>query len=153
MKDMRRKDRALSDGEALAVLNKAEYGVLSVVAEDGQPYGVPLSFCVIGDAIYFHCAAEGRKIGALDKNKTVSFCAVGDTQVLPEKFGTRYESAVVAGEVSEVFGQEKQAGLEGLVRKYSPAFFEQGLTYIESAGSKTRVFRIAGTSLSGKARR
>jgi len=43
MTDMRRKDRALSEEEAQALLDRTEYGVLSTVGGDGRPYGVPLN--------------------------------------------------------------------------------------------------------------
>ena len=36
---MRRKDRQVSDEEAMAYLKAAEYGVLSTVGPDGEPYG------------------------------------------------------------------------------------------------------------------
>jgi hypothetical protein len=38
MKELRRKDRAITEDEAIALLNKAEYGVLSTVTENGKPY-------------------------------------------------------------------------------------------------------------------
>ena len=50
---MRRKDRAISKNEANYILNTGEYDVLSTVSENGEPYGVPLSYCVIGNAIFF----------------------------------------------------------------------------------------------------
>ena len=53
MKQLRRKDRAIPQEEAMAILNKAEYGVLSTVSEDRIPYGVPLNFCIIDGYIYF----------------------------------------------------------------------------------------------------
>jgi nitroimidazol reductase NimA-like FMN-containing flavoprotein (pyridoxamine 5'-phosphate oxidase superfamily) len=40
---MRRKDRELSAEEAGRILAKGEFGVLSTVGTDGQPYGIPLS--------------------------------------------------------------------------------------------------------------
>ena len=43
---MRRKDRQVSDEEAMAYLKAAEYGVLSTVGPDGEPYGVPLTYAV-----------------------------------------------------------------------------------------------------------
>ena len=95
MKELRRKDRAITEEEAVALLNKAEYGVLSTVSENGKPYGVPLNFCVINHCIYFHCAVEGQKIDNIKQNKSVSFCAVGNTEILPDKFGTKYESVIV----------------------------------------------------------
>lgn len=153
MRELRRKDRAMGADEAVAVLDKAEYGVLSTASPEGEPYGVPLNFCVIENSIYFHCAMEGRKIDNIEKNKSVSFCAVGDTEILPDKFGTTYESVIVSGEIEEVFDNHKQIALEGLLKKYSLNYFQKGLEYIETLKSKTRVFRIGILHVSGKARR
>ena len=152
MKEMRRKDRAITEEEALALLNKAEYGVLSTVTENGEPYGVPLNFCVIDHCIYFHCAVEGQKIDNIKQNKSVSFCAVGNTKILPDKFGTKYESVIVSGEVEEVFDMNKQIAMEGLLHKYSPEFIDKGIKYIEGLRAKTRVFKITINKLTGKAR-
>jgi nitroimidazol reductase NimA-like FMN-containing flavoprotein (pyridoxamine 5'-phosphate oxidase superfamily) len=152
MKELRRKDRAITEEEAIALLNKAEYGVLSTVTENGEPYGVPLNFCVIDHCIYFHCAVEGRKIDNIKQNKSVSFCAVGNTEILPDKFGTKYESVIVSGEVEEVFDMNKQLVLEGLLHKYSPEFIDKGIKYIEGLREKTRVFKITINKLAGKAR-
>lgn len=150
---MRRRDRAITEEEAKALLRKAEYGVLSTVSADGQPYGVPLNFCVIDDCIFFHCAVEGQKINNTERNRSVSFCVVGKTQILPDKFSTAYESVIAAGEVEEVFDASKQIALEGLLRKYSPEYMDRGREYIESLGEKTRVFKLTISRLSGKARR
>ena len=152
MKELRRKDRAITEEEAIALLNKAEYGVLSTVTENGEPYGVPLNFCVIDHCIYFHCAVEGRKIDNIKQNKSVSFCAVGNTEILPDKFGTKYESVIVSGEVEEVFDMNKQLALEGLLHKYSLEFIDKGIKYIEGLKEKTRVFKITINKLTGKAR-
>jgi len=153
MKELRRKDRAITEKEAVALLNRAEYGVLSTVSENGKPYGVPLNFCVIDHCLYFHCAIEGQKIDNIKQNKSVSFCVVGNTEILPDQFGTRYESVIVSGETEEVFDMNKQIGLEGLVRKYSKEFFDKGMKYIEGLREKTRVFKITINNVTGKARR
>jgi nitroimidazol reductase NimA-like FMN-containing flavoprotein (pyridoxamine 5'-phosphate oxidase superfamily) len=153
MKELRRQDRAITEEEALAILNKAEYGVLSTVTETGKPYGVPLNFCVIDHCIYFHCAVEGQKIDNIKHNKSVSFCAVGNTEILPDKFGTKYESVIVSGEVEEVLDMNKQLALEGLLHKYSLEFINQGIKYIEGLKEKTRVFKITINKLTGKARK
>ena len=153
MKEMRRKDRAISKEESVVLLNKAEYGVLSTVTENRKPYGVPLNFCFIDTCIYFHSAIEGHKVENIEQNKYVSFCVVGNTEILPDKFATKYESIIVFGEVEEVFGKEKQIALEGLVRKYAPVFIEKGKKYIESQNNKTKVFRININRLTGKARK
>jgi uncharacterized protein len=150
---IRRKDRTISASETRAILQAGEYGVLSTVSAEGQPYGVPVSYSYTPDGLYFHCALEGHKLDNLKANGRVSFCVVGPTQVLPEKFGTKYESAIVFGEAVEVFGDEKHQGLLELVKKYSAEFMEGGLKEIAATGGKARVYKITVESLTGKARR
>ena len=150
---MRRQDRAVSDEEAIALLDAAEYGVLSTVDEIGAPYGVPLSFCRVDNRLYFHCAVEGLKIDCIERNGAVSFCVVGRTTILPEEFSTKYESVIVSGTAGEVFGAEKRTGMEGLLRKYTPELIEEGIRYAEGLDHETRVFAIPIDRLTGKARR
>jgi len=150
---MRRKDRMITSTETLSILKKGEYGILSTVSSDNEPYGVPLNYCLINECIYFHCAVEGRKIDNINDNPKVSFCVVGTTEVLPDKFGTNYECCIVQGLASELFGEEKQLALEGLIYKYSKDFVSEGLKYIEKLKDKTRVFKISIESISGKARK
>ncbi len=59
---MRRAERAVSVSEARQLLEQGEYGILSTCGPDGQPYGLPLNYCVLNNAIYFHCALDGRKL-------------------------------------------------------------------------------------------
>jgi nitroimidazol reductase NimA-like FMN-containing flavoprotein (pyridoxamine 5'-phosphate oxidase superfamily) len=150
---MRRADRAIPDNEARAILEQGEYGILSTASSDGQPYGVPVSYAYTGEAIYFHCALEGHKLENLSSNNKVSFCVVGKTQVLPDKFATNYESVIVFGTALEVTDEEKHAGLVELLKKYSPGFIDKGLRYIDGDGRKARVYKIVIESMTGKARK
>jgi nitroimidazol reductase NimA-like FMN-containing flavoprotein (pyridoxamine 5'-phosphate oxidase superfamily) len=150
---IRRADRALTSEQAIEILHQGEYGILSTVSQDGQPYGVPVSFSYTGNAIFFHCAVEGHKLDNLAFNPRVSFCVVGKTEVLPDKFATRYESAIIFGKACELSSDEKKLGLTELLKKYSLDFMEKGERYIDSDIEKTRVFKIEIESLSGKARR
>lgn len=151
-RQIRRQDRALSQKQAWRILAQGEYGVLSTVSAEGQPYATPLSYCLLDGAIYFHCALAGHKLDNLARNNRACFCVVGQTQVLPEKFGTLYESAVVFGPAAEATGEEKQKALEGLLAKYSADFRAEGLAYIEKLTGRARVFKISVEAISGKAR-
>lgn len=153
MKPMRRKDRAISKKEAMYLLTIGEYGILSTVSNNGVPYGIPLSYYVVDDFIYFHCATEGKKLEHFKNNKSVSFCVVGKTEILPSKFSTKYESVIIAGRIEEVFNNEKPKGLEGLLHKYSPIHLDKGLKYISGDKALTKVFRISIANISGKARK
>jgi len=148
---MRRKDREVSKEEALSILTNAKYGILSTVSNNSLPYGVPISFCLISGNLYFHCALEGRKVENINQNNNVSFCAVGNTEVMPDKFGTKYESVILSGKVSEVFDKNKKIALKGILEKYSPSYMEKGLKYIDKLIDKTKIFKIEIDTISGKA--
>ncbi len=150
---IRRAERAISKREAHEILRAGEYGILSTVSADGQPYGVPVSYAYTGEAVYFHCALEGHKLDNLGSNNKVSFCVVGKTQVLPDKFATNYESVILFGKAYEVADAEKQIGLVEILKKYSPGYIEKGLRYIDGDGHKARVYKIAIETMTGKARK
>jgi len=150
---MRKKDRLISEDEARSIMEKGEYGILSTVSSENEPYGVPLNYCLINGNICFHCAPEGQKIDNMKDNPRVSFCVVGRTQIQPDKFTTRFESCIVQGIAEEVFDEEKQAALEGLIEKYSRAFLAEGKEYIHRVHAETKVYKIVPVSVSGKANR
>ena len=80
---------------AWEVADKCEYAFLAMTAEDGSPYGLPVTIARDGRIIYFHSAMEGRKVECLRRFPRVCLCWVGDTRVPPGKFTTLFESAVV----------------------------------------------------------
>ena len=150
---IRRTDRAISESEAKGILEKGEFGILSTASLDGQPYGVPISYSYTGNVIFFHSAIDGHKLENLRKNNKVSFCVVGRTEVLPDQFSTKYESAIVFGKAFELIDAEKHKGLLEIVKKYSPGFIKEGLQYIENAANKARVYKIVIESITGKSRK
>lgn len=150
---MRKAQRAFDAAETQAVLNRGEYGTLSTCGEDGYPYSVPLSYVYDEGALYFHCALEGQKLDNIAYCPKVSFSVVASTEVLPDKFSTKYESAVAFGRASQVEGDEKQRALLKLIEKYSPDFVDAGKQYIQNAHVKTAVYKIDIEHLTGKGRR
>ncbi|SET61402.1 hypothetical protein SAMN05660297_02930 [Natronincola peptidivorans] len=153
IREMRRKDRELQKDEALEILDKSLYGVLSTVSEDGFPYGVPINHIYIDGSIYFHCAVEGHKLDNIKNNDKVSFCVVGEAEVLPDKFSTKYQSVIVFGRAMEVPDDEKNMVLLEILNKYSPDYIEEGKEHIQKRGKASKVIRIKIEHISGKARR
>lgn len=153
-KEMRRKDRLLDREEAQAILDKAEYGFLSTVNADGSPYCIPVNHVAHGGKIYFHCArGAGQKLENIARDPRVCFTAVGGTEVLPDQFGTLYESVVVHGRAYEADDGEKLDALQQILRKYSAGFYEEGLRYIDSMAQRTAIYAIVPEHMTGKARK
>lgn len=149
---MRRKDKAMQDGAIIGLLQNGEYGVLSTVDGNEQPYGVPLNYVLMNNCIYFHCALEGHKLDNLAANPKVSFCVVGRTKVLPAEFSTEFESVIVFGRASVIEGEERYQALNALIEKYSPEFVSEGSAYIEKFDSQTNLVRIEIQQMTGKAK-
>jgi len=101
-REIRLKDRIVSDEKTIEIIKKGSYGVLSTIGEDGYPYGVPLNYTYFDNCICFHCAQKGHKLENIDFNKKVSFCVVTKSDVLGNEFDTDYESAVAFGKATVV---------------------------------------------------
>jgi nitroimidazol reductase NimA-like FMN-containing flavoprotein (pyridoxamine 5'-phosphate oxidase superfamily) len=88
------------------------------------PYVVPLNFVYHEGHLYFHCAAEGRKIDLLRSNRRVCFELDHQESIVPGPsacaWGTRYRSVIGTGEAVMVLDEaEKRKGLSCLMQKYA----------------------------------
>ncbi len=139
--------------EAVELLKRGSYGVLSTVGQDGYPYGVPLSYVFMDNCVYFHCAETGHKLDNIRNNDRVSFCVVGHVEPVPEKLTTKYESVILFGRAVEVEGREKDSALMAIAEKYSGTHLEKAREYIRNSGGRTRVVKVVVEFISGKANR
>lgn len=152
--NIRRQDRLLAEVEAYRLLKEGEYGVMSMVSPEGCPYGIPVNFVWDGaDAIYIHCAPEGRKLRCIRHAPAVSLCIVGSTRVIPGKFTTNYESIVLSCKAElGLAAEERMEALRKLVEKYSFPFKETGEKYAEKSFHRTEVIKLRIVSFSGKSK-
>lgn len=156
--NVRRQDRLLTEEEARELLHKGEYGVLSMVDGTGGKtvaYGIPVSYVWDGqDALYVHCAKEGRKLRCAAQNACVSFCVVGPTQVIPDKFTTAYQSVVLECRAEMGLAEvERREALQMILDKYSSDYAEIGKTYAERSFARTEVLKLNVVRWSGKSKR
>ena len=78
---MRRKDREMGRDFGLTIIDKSQYGVLSVTDLNDQPYAIPLSVVRKDDWLYFHSAKSGTKVDLLQSGATVCVTFVGKVNV------------------------------------------------------------------------
>ncbi|MBR1993728.1 MAG: pyridoxamine 5'-phosphate oxidase family protein [Firmicutes bacterium] len=150
-REMRRKDKMKTYEEAVQILGECTNGVLSVIGDDGYPYGVPVSYIYHDGKIYFHCAGEGHKLDAIKADSRVSFTVVGADEIAPEKFTTMYKSVIAFGRASIIdTDEEKMAALNLIREKYSGNFPKEGAAYIEKFWDKTTVVVIEIEHMTGK---
>jgi hypothetical protein len=127
---MRRAKQALTQEECRKILRAQPRGVLSLVGDDGYPYGIPLThwYNEQDGKIYFHGAATGHKIDALRACDKVSFCVYDEGYRKPGEWSLNIRSVVVFGRIRVVEEPEQaEAICRSLCQKFSddPAYPEQ----------------------------
>jgi len=151
---IRRKDRALQEEEAYAILREGGDGVLATIGEDGYPYTVPMNHVLTDGAIYLHSAVTGHKLDNLAFCDKVSYCVVSGREVVPAELSTNYRSAVVFGRAVRVEDpEERRRGLMALLHRFAPDHMENGLMELERDFERTAVLRIDIHRITGKARK
>lgn len=120
-RDMRRIKQQLDNAETVEILRRGSHGVLSVLGDDGYPYGVPISYVYSDGHIFMHCARSGHKTDAIRACDKASFTVVDADKVVPEEFTTYYRSAIAFGRVRELTDDaEKRRAVELLCERYCP---------------------------------
>ena len=119
--EMRRKVQQLPQDEAEEILRAGSSGVLALAGEEGYPYALPISYVYHGGRLYFHCAPMGHKLNAIARCPKASFCVIAQDDVVPERYTTRYRSAIAFGSIRRLEEeQEMVRALDALGRKYAP---------------------------------
>lgn len=152
---MRRSEREVkSFSEILDIVEKSDVVRVSFFDEK-YPYIVPLSFGFEADGddlkLYFHCAAEGKKIELIEKNNNVCFeCDVFDGyRGSGMSITTFYKSVIGFGKVHKCENEEKVKGLE-LLMKHCGYEAEREMLLKCAKLQSTAVFCLEAEEISGK---
>ncbi|MDF2838356.1 MAG: Pyridoxamine 5-phosphate oxidase [Evtepia sp.] len=149
---MRRFKQELSKEETIRVFENHSSGVLAVSGDDGYPYAVPLSYVFHDGNLYFHGARQGHMMDSIQKESKVSFCVIGQDQVVPKEFTTYYVSAIAFGKAKIVEDEtKKRAVLESIGEKYSPGDIEGRNHEMKKTGALVCVVELEIEHMTGKA--
>ena len=160
MVPMRRKDREVTDARAKeAILDRCLSAHLAMCV-GGQPYGVTLNFGWEREdagayVLWFHCAAEGRKVDILKANPSVWFFAEregafreGQNAAGQAYMTMEYESVAGEGRVTFVDGlDEKRHGLGVLCARFTDTPMS---AMPDAVVAHTCVFKVVVPNLSAK---
>jgi len=100
-RELQRKNKQLSHEECIRLLREEKRGVLSVLGDEGYPYGMPMNhFYHDGDGcIYFHCGKKGHRLDALRQNDKVSFCVYDEGYREDGDWALHIKSVIVFGRI------------------------------------------------------
>ena len=151
-RDMVRKKQQLSKEDCIQLLKAEPRGVLSLLGDDGYPYGLPIDhwFNEADGCIYFHSGKEGHKVDAMRACPKASFCVYDQGFREDGDWALNIKSVIVFGRIEFVASQEAAIALtRQLSLKYTG-----DLAYIEEEirryGHEVLCFRLVPEHISGK---
>lgn len=151
-RELVRKKLALSQEACLELLRSEPRGVLSLIGDEGYPYGLPIDHWYNDEdgCIYFHSGSSGHKIDAMKKCDKASFCVYDQGYREEGDWVLHIKSVIVFGRIQIV---EDHAQAIELTRKLSYKY-TQDEAYIEDEiqkyGAGVLVFKLVPEHICGK---
>jgi len=120
---MQRKDKEITDKKIIDEILNGSQICRTAFFDDEFPYIVPLNYGYLDNALYFHSAANGKKIDLIRKNNKVCFEIEYLSKIIEHeqscKWTTKYRSVIGFGSIDiiTVF-EEKKKGLNIIMAHY-----------------------------------
>lgn len=151
-RNITRVKQQLSQEECIRLLKQEPRGVLSLLGDDGYPYGLPIDHWYNEEdgQIYFHSGQKGHKIDAIRHCDKASFCIYDEGFRMDGDWALNIKSVIVFGRIRIV--EDHQEALD-LTRKLSLKYTSD-TGYIDSEiqkyGSGVLVFSLVPEHITGK---
>jgi len=130
---IRRIKQELKETDVIDILNKERTGILSVIGDEGYPYGVPVNYVYSDNKIYFHSAKDGHKIDAIKNNPKVCFTIISKDILVSEELTTYFESVVIFGHARIIENKDEMiSSMHKFAEKYN-----KNMSFIDSEIEKT----------------
>lgn len=131
-REMRRFKQQITTENCIRILKAQPRGILSMIGDDGYPYGIPLDhwYSESDNKLFFHCAKVGHKIDAINTCDKVSYCVMDEGYRKPGEWALNINSVVVFGRMRIVEDEAKKREIcTNLVLKFTDdkAYLEKEL--------------------------
>ena len=151
-REVARTKQALPVEESMEILKTAKRGVLSVLGDDGYPYGMPLNhwYCEEDGKLYFHSGKTGHRTDAMRSCEKASFCVMDEGTPVEGEWWLKFRSVIVFGHIEIV---EDQETIYRIARQLSYKFTNDD-QYIDReiarSGPRTLMFVLVPEHMTGK---
>ena len=108
-REMMRKKQQLSAEECVEVLKSQPRGVLSVLGDEGYPYGMPMNhwYCEADGKLYFHSGMKGHRTDAMASCDKASFCVYDEGYRREGEWALNIRSVIAFGRLQVVTDEQK----------------------------------------------
>ena len=149
---MRRKEREIEGREVLEEVLQTAHVCHLAMSDDDQPYVIPLNFGYEDNALYFHCAQEGKKLDILSRNNRICFEVDIDHELVKGEsaceWGMKGRSVVGIGRarlINDAVG--KQQALDIIMKHYGAP---EPFSYKGKGFEKALIIKVEIESMTGK---
>lgn len=142
----------LSREQCLQILQEEKRGVLSLIGDEGYPYGLPMNHWYNPEdgCLYFHCGKRGHKLDAIAACPKASFCVYGSGERKEDHWYLTFQSVIVFGTIEWVEDTEQaHHAVWQLCLKFTQDRAHIAEEFRQSAAN-TLVFRLVPQHISGK---
>lgn len=147
-----RKKNAITHDECIKILKTELRGVLSVIGDEGYPYGLPINYYYNEESgsLYFHSGKSGHKIDSIANCDKVSFCVYDSGYREEGDWALNIKSVIVFGKIRAVNDFDRAMDI---CRKLSYKFTSDS-EYVEkeiaSFGKNTLCLELIPEHVTGK---
>ena len=151
-REVTRVRQKLEKDECVRLLGESRRGVLSVIGDDGYPYGVPLNhwYCPEDGKLYFHSGKTGHKIDAIRACDKASYCVMGDGVRNPGEWWLTFRSVIVFGRIEIVASQERALEISRSLSYVFTSDEDYIRREIDNSGPAVLVFSLVPEHITGK---
>ncbi len=151
-REMLRAKQQLPEAECLDILRHELRGVLSVLGDEGYPYGMPMNHYWSDDdgALYFHGGMQGHKIDALRRCDKASFCVLDSGERREGDWFLTFRSVIVFGRLRAVEDPEKTLEISRILSRKFTADESYIDREIQHSGPRTLLLALTPEHVSGK---
>nr|WP_320117104.1 pyridoxamine 5'-phosphate oxidase family protein [uncultured Marinifilum sp.] len=149
---MRKKEREITDqNQLLEILTKSKVCRLAI-HDTPYPYIVALNYGYADNALFIHCAKEGKKIDLLKANNKVGFQIEFGSELIKHaescQWTTKYQSVVGKAEVEIIDDfEQKTQGLDVIMKHSGKTDNSYNPKYID----RILILKVNIRKMSGKA--
>lgn len=151
-REMIRKQNQLSAQDCISLLKTEPRGILSLLGDDGYPYGLPIDhwYNDADGCLYFHSGKAGHKIDAMKRCPKASFCVYDQGYREAGDWALNIKSVIVFGRIEIIDDHKKAIELtRQLSYKYTSdtAYIERE---IQKYGAGLLCFKLIPQHITGK---
>ncbi len=149
---MLRKKQQLPETECVEILKSQLRGVLSVMGDDGYPYGVPINhyYCEEDGKLYFHGGKQGHKIDAMKRHEKASFCCFDEGFRRDGEWALNIRSVIVFGRIEFIESRENVYRISKELSLKFTADEDYIAEEIRRSGPETLLFALVPEYITGK---